>query len=173
MNDKSTASGAPNVIYLQDILDREFGEGDTRVICPITDSFVKHHGALGGFVRVWCLGGQATPSAIIDLLRPIPGIAEALDKATACEKFDLPPDREGDVVVLGAIDVVLGAAQSEHDLSTLGEARLRSHGAVSEARVPFILNRPLSAGYRQRAEAGPLKSQQIFDYAINGVESRP
>lgn len=173
MNDKSTASGAPNVIYLQDILDREFGQGDTRVICPITDSFVKHHGALGGFVRVWCLGGNATPLAIIDLLKEMPGIAEALDKATACRKFDLPPDREGDVVVLAEIDVVIGAAQAEHDLSTLGDARLRSHGAVSEARVPFILNHPLSARYRQRAALGPLKSHQIFDYAINGVELHP
>lgn len=172
MNDKSTASGAANVIYLQDILDREFGQGDTRVICPITDSFVKHHGALGGFVRVWCLGGKATPSAIIDLLSDMPGIAEALDKATACHKFDLPLDREGDVVVLGDIDTVIGAAQAEHDLSTLGDARLRSHGAVSESRVPFILNHPLSAPYRQRAALGPLKSHQIFDYAINGVELR-
>lgn len=173
MNDKSTATGAPNVIYLQDILDREFGAGDTRVICPITDSFVKHHGALGGFVRVWCLGGKATPRAIIDLLCKMPGIAEALDKATACRRFDLPFDREGDVVVLGAIDVVIGAAKAEHDLSTLGDARLRSHGSVSEARVPFIINHPLSDRYRHRAALGPLKSHQIFDYAINGVEFRP
>ena len=172
MNDKSTAAGTPNVIYLQDILDAKFGAGDTRVICPITDSFVKHHGALGGFVRVWCLGGKATPAAIIELLKDMPGIAEALDKATACQKFDLPPDREGDVVVLGQIDVVIGAAQAEHDLSTLGDARLRSHGAVSEARVPLIISQPLSAAYRQRAARGPLKSHQIFDYAINGVELR-
>jgi phosphonoacetate hydrolase len=73
MNDKSTPAGRPNVIYLQDILDEEFGKGDTRVICPITDAFVKHHGALGGFVRVWCLGGKATPPAIIDLSRACRG----------------------------------------------------------------------------------------------------
>ena len=102
----------------------------------------------------------------------MPGIAEALDKATACQQFDLPPDREGDVVVLAAIDVVIGAAAAEHDLSSLGDARLRSHGAVSEARVPFIINHPLSARYRQRAALGPLKSHQIFDYAINGVALR-
>lgn len=170
MNDKSTPAGRPNVIYLQDILDEEFGRGDTRVICPITDAFVKHHGALGGFVRVWCLGGKATPSAIIDLVKGMPGIAAALDKATVCRQFDLPPDREGDVAVLAEANVVIGAAASEHDLSSLGNARLRSHGAPTEARVPFILSQPLNDSYRQRAASGPLKSHQIFDYAINGVE---
>ena len=170
MNDKSTPAGRPNVIYLQDILDEEFGKGDTRVICPITDAFVKHHGALGGFVRVWCLGGKATPPAIIDLVKGMPGIAAALDKATVCRQFDLPPDREGDVAVLAEANVVIGAAESEHDLSSLGNARLRSHGAPTEARVPFILSQPLNDTYRQRAASGTLKSHQIFDYAINGVE---
>lgn len=170
MNDKSTPAGRPNVIYLQDILDEEFGKGDTRVICPITDAFVKHHGALGGFVRVWCLGGKATPPAIIDLVKGMPGIAAALDKATVCRQFDLPPDREGDVAVLAEANVVIGAAASEHDLSSLGNARLRSHGAPTEARVPFILSQPLNDSYRQRAASGTLKSHQIFDYAINGVE---
>jgi len=170
MNDKSTVEGKPNVIYLQDILDREFGKGDTRVICPITDAFVKHHGALGGFVRVWCLGGRATPEAIIALVKNLPGIAEALSKPEVCRRYELPADREGDVAVLGEANVVIGAAAAEHDLSGLGDARLRSHGGQTEARVPFILSHPLNEGYRQRAAAGSLKSHQIFDYAINGVE---
>ncbi len=170
MNDKSTPDGKPNVIFLQDILDREFGAGDTRVICPITDAFVRHHGALGGFVRIWCLGGRATPRAIIDLVKDMPGIAMALDKDEVCRRFELPPDREGDVVVIGDIATVIGAAEAEHDLSNLADARLRSHGAVTEARVPFILSRPLNARYRDRALAASLKSHQIFDYAINGTE---
>ncbi len=171
MNDKSTPDGKPNVIYLQDILDRKYGKGDTRVICPITDAFVKHHGALGGFVRVWCLGRRATPQSIIDLLQDMPGIAAALDREEACRRFELPPDREGDVVVIGEANVVIGAAEAEHDLSGLGDARLRSHGAVTEAHVPFILSHPLIESYRQRAAATPLKSHHIFDYAINGVEA--
>lgn len=173
MNDKSTPDGKPNVIYLQDILDREFGAGDTRVICPITDAFVKHHGALGGFVRVWCLGGKATPAAIIDRIAGLPGIAAALDRETVCRLYDLPADREGDVAVIGEANVVIGAAAAEHDLSSLGDARLRSHGGVTEARVPFVLSHPLSEDYRRRATDAPLKSYQIFDYAINGVEVGP
>jgi phosphonoacetate hydrolase len=169
MNDKSTPDGKPNVIFLQDILDREFGAGDTKVICPITDAFVRHHGALGGFVRVWCRGGKATPRAIIQLIKDMPGIELAMTKEEACRHFDLPPDREGDVVVIGDIGTVIGAAEAEHDLSNLSDARLRSHGAVTEARVPFILSRPASADFSRRAAMG-LKSYQIFDYAINGVE---
>lgn len=168
MNDKSTPQGRPNVIFLQDILDRKFGPGTTKVICPITDAFVKHHGALGGFVRVWCLDGKVSPQAIIDLVKDLPGVALALDKDEVCRRFELPPDREGDVAVIGDIGTVIGAAEAEHDLSNLADARLRSHGAVTEARVPFILSRPVSADFSRRAAQG-LKSHQIFDYAINGV----
>jgi phosphonoacetate hydrolase len=171
MNDKSRPDGTPNVIFLQDILDREFGKGDTRVICPITDAFVKHHGALGGFVRVWCLGGRATPGAVIDIVQELPGIAAAFDRDEVCRRFDLPPDREGDVAVIGDIGTVIGAAEAEHDLSNLADARLRSHGAVTEARVPFIVSQPLNEVYRRRAATTSLRSHQIFDYAINGVET--
>lgn len=168
MNDKSNARGKPNVIYLQDILDREFGPGDTKVICPITDAFVRHHGALGGFVRVWCLGGKATPQAIIDLVKDLPGIAAALDRETVCQRFELPPDREGDVAVIGDVNTVIGASVADHGLSKLADARLRSHGSTTEARVPFILSRPVNAEFQRRAAQG-LKSYQIFEYAINGV----
>jgi phosphonoacetate hydrolase len=48
--------------------------------------------------------------------------------------------------------------------------RLRSHGGVSERRVPFILNRPLRPEYAARAARGTLRSSELFDFAINGVE---
>ena len=54
MTDKSHPDGSPRVVFLQDELNRQFGTGAVRVICPITDPFVKHHGALGSFVRVSC-----------------------------------------------------------------------------------------------------------------------
>jgi len=170
MNDKSLVDGRPKVIFLQDLLDREFGVGDTRVICPITDAFVRHHGALGGFVRVWCRGGKATPKAIIALAGQLPGVELALDREETCRRFQLPPDREGDVAVLADARTVIGAGEADHDLAQLAGHRLRSHGGLSEARVPFILNRPLSAEYRDRAAAG-LSSHQIFEYALNAVEA--
>ena len=170
MNDKCDPDGRPNVIYLQDILDQAFGAGDTKVICPITDAFVRHHGALGGFVRVWCRGGKATPEAIIALAEKLPGVELALGRGEVCRRFELPPDREGDVAVLADARTVLGASEADHDLSQLAGTRLRSHGALSETRVPFILSRPLSGAYQERAKAG-LRSRRIFEFALNGVEA--
>ena len=168
MNDKSTSAGQPNVIWLQDILDAKFGKGDTKVICPITDAFVAHHGALGGFVRVWCRG-KATAHEIISVIRDIDGIESVLDKATACRVHDLPADREADVVVISAADVCVRASAADHDLSGLEGHRLRTHGGVSEAKVPFILSVPLNDEYKLKAAATTLKSYQIFEYAINGT----
>jgi phosphonoacetate hydrolase len=168
MNDKSDATGKPNVIWLQDILDARFGKGDTTVICPITDAFVAHHGALGGFVRVWCRG-KTTPEQVIAAVRGIKGLESVLDKETACAVHDLPADREGDVVVIAAADVCVGASAAAHDLSGLAGHRLRTHGGVSEAKVPIILSAPLNDEYKLKAGATTLKSYQIFDLALNGV----
>jgi phosphonoacetate hydrolase len=168
MNDKSNAAGRPNVIWLQDVLDARFGKGDTKVICPITDAFVAHHGALGGFVRVWCRG-RPSPGEIIEAIRGIDGIESVLDKATACRVHELPADREADVVVIATQNVCIGAAEADHDLSGLAGYRLRTHGGVSEARVPFILSAPLNDAYKLKAGAATLKSYQIFDFALNGT----
>ena len=168
MNDKSDAEGRPNVIWLQDILDDKFGKGDTRVICPITDAFVGHHGALGGFVRVYCQG-RAKPREVISAIAPIDGIEQALSREDVCRLYDLPPDREGDVAVISRADVCIGGAEKEHDLAGLKGHRLRTHGGVSEAKVPIVINRPLNDKYRLNTAGGPLKSYEIFDYALNGV----
>ena len=168
MSDKSNAAGEPNVIWLQDVLDAKFGAGETIVICPITDAFVAHHGALGGFVRVWSRG-KVTARQIIDHIGGIEGIELALDKETACRMFEMPPDREGDVAVISRENTCIGGSAKNHDLAGLKGHRLRTHGGVSEAKVPFILNRPLNDAYKARAASVPLKSYQIFDYAINGT----
>jgi len=156
------------VIWLQDILDAQFGKGDTRVICPITDAFVAHHGALGGFVRVWCQG-KASSKEVISVVRSLDGIEAVLDKATACRVHELPADREADVVVISTADTCIGGAQAEHDLKGLEGHRLRTHGGVSEAKVPFILSAPLNDAYRLKAGAATPKSYQIFDFALNGA----
>ena len=168
MNDKSDAAGRPNVIWLQDILDAKFGKGDTRVICPITDAFVAHHGALGGFVRVWCTG-KATPAQVIDALKGLEGLESVLDKQTACRVHELPADREADVVVISTANVCIGASAKDHDLSGLEGHRLRTHGGVSEAKVPFILSVPLNDEYKLKAGMNTLKSYQIFEFALNGA----
>jgi phosphonoacetate hydrolase len=169
MNDKSAADGAPNVVYLEDELNTRFGAGAVRVICPIADPFVRHHGALGSFVRVH-LRKSADIQPMMKFARTLPGVELVLDKEQVCTRFDLPADREGDFAVFGDRNTVVGARRQDHDLSQLAGHRLRSHGGLAEQKVPFLLSRPLNASYRKRAEERPLHNYDIFDFVLNGIE---
>lgn len=169
MADKSGEDGRPNVVYLEDALNDKFGAGAVRVICPIADPFVRHHGALGGFVRVHVLG-TGDIKAMMTYARSLPGVELVLDRVTVCERYQLPPDREGDFAVFTDRGTAVGARREDHDLSALGNHRLRSHGGLGEQRVPFVVSRPLKRDYRERAETGVLRNYDIFDFALNGVE---
>src|SRR5215472_15333108 len=169
MNDKALPNGEPNVIFLEDALNTRFGAGTVRVICPITDPFVRHHGALGSFVRGY-LRRDMDLSRVIAASAELPGVALSLDGAEATRRFELPLDREADFVVLGDANTAIGATRAEHDLSGLAGHRLRSHGGLGERQVPFILSRPLTSEYREIAAAGRLRNFDIFDFALNGIE---
>ena len=168
MNEKTNDDGTPCVVWLQDVLDAEFGEGASTVICPITDAFVGHHGALGGFVRVYCREGLSS-ERIIDAIADVPGLERVLSREDVAREFDLPVGPEGDVAVLGDRNTVIGARETDHDLSGLKGQRLRTHGSLHEADVPIILSRPVGDEYARRAEDARLHSYQVFDYVLNGV----
>jgi phosphonoacetate hydrolase len=170
MNDKARPDGAPNVIFLEDELNKRFGAGTVRVICPITDPFVRHHGALGSFVRVYARRA-ADLAEMMRASASLQGIALVLDGPEAARRFEMPVDREADFVALGDDNTVIGASRAEHDLSGLAGHRLRSHGGLGEQRVPFILSRPLTPEYRLRAETRRLRNFDIFDFALNGGAS--
>lgn len=163
MNDKHLGDGTPDVIYLQSLFDEWLGkaqaDGGARVILPITDPYVVHHGALGSFATVY-LPDDADAGALIGQLKSIDGIEEALTKAEACEKFELPTDRIGDLVVVSGQHKVLGTSADRHDLSGLTEP-LRSHGGVTEQTVPMIANRTVTAPDQQ------LRNFDVFDVALN------
>jgi phosphonoacetate hydrolase len=167
MNDKSGADGQPRVVFLEDELNRCFGAGAVRVICPITDPFVRHHGALGSFVRVYNRGG-ANLGALMEASRALSGVEEVLDGATAARRFELPEDLEGDFVVLGDAGTAVGASRAEHDLAGLAGRRLRSHGGLGEQKVPFMVSRSLRPDYLA-AKAGKLRTFDIFDAVLNGA----
>jgi phosphonoacetate hydrolase len=168
MNDKALPSGEPNVIFLEDELNNRFGPGAVRVICPITDPFVRHHGALGSFVRVYARNSADLP-ALIAASAALGGVQLVLDTAHAAKRFELPLDREADFVVIGDHNTAIGASRAEHDLSGLAGHRLRSHGGLGEQRVPFILSRPLTPEYRRIAATRHLRNFDIFDFVLNGV----
>jgi phosphonoacetate hydrolase len=164
MNDKHHADGSPNVVYLDPLFDDWLGKGKARVILPITDPYVAHHGALGSFATVY-LPGEADRAALIAELTATPGVELALGREEACARFELPPDRIGDLVVLSARHVALGTAPEKHDLSGLDEP-LRSHGGLTEQRVPMIANRKVTLPDGHR-----LRNFDVFDVALNRVSA--
>ena len=161
MNAKHRADGAPDVIYLQDVLDGWLGAGTARVILPITDPYVVHHGALGSFATVYLTENVKARIAAL------PGIEAVLTREEAAKRFELPPDRIGDLVVVSTRHVVIGTSKAKHDLSGLTEP-LRSHGGISEQKVPLVFNRKLKGlpGGRR------LRNFDAFDLALNYVEEK-
>jgi phosphonoacetate hydrolase len=169
MNDKTNADGTPRVVFLEEELNNRFGAKAARVICPITDPFVKHHGALGSFVRVY-LRSRLDLAEVMDAAAAIEGIALVLDGKSAALRYEMPLDREGDFVAIGDTHAVIGSSRAEHDLQGLHGHRLRSHGGLSEQVVPFIVSHPLNEAYRNVADARRLRNFDIFDFALNGVQ---
>ena len=163
MNAKTRADGSPNVIYLQDLLDGWIGANRARVILPITDPYVVHHGALGSFATVYLDAGEC--EAVRARLAALEGIDCVLSNAEACARFELPPDRMGDLVVVSGRQVVLGTSATRHDLSGL-DAPLRSHGGISEQTVPLVFNRR-TAGIPGRRR---LRNYDVLDVALNHLE---
>jgi phosphonoacetate hydrolase len=148
------------VIYLQDWFDKEIGAGKARVILPITDPYVVHHGALGSFATVY-LPPDLRAGDFIGKLRALRGMETVLERNAAADRFELPADRIGDLVCVSERFTVIGTSVSKHDLSGL-DAPLRSHGGVSEQRVPLIVNRKCAVDANRR-----WRNFDAFDLALN------
>ena len=161
MNAKVAMDGTPEVVYLQDWCDAQLGVGKARVILPITDPYVVHHGALGSFATIYLPPGIDAEGVAAQLQRHS-GMEAVYTREAAAERFELPADRIGDVVCVSERFTVIGTSASRHDLSGL-DAPLRSHGGLSEQRVPLILNRPLPGLDRSRR----FRNFDAFDLALN------
>lgn len=167
MNAKTGMDARPDVIYLQDLLDDWLGHGAARVILPITDPYVVHHGALGSFATVY-LPATLDAQQRKELVRRLAerrGLERVLSREEAARAYELPADRIGDLVIVSERSTVMGTRAAEHDLSGL-DAPLRSHGGVSEQHVPLILNRAIAGIDRQRR----WRNFDAFDLALNHAQ---
>jgi len=163
MNAKTDALGRPSIVFLQERLDAWVGAGTARVIRPITDPYVVHHGALGSYATVYV----NQPGQVDDAMKRIaalPGIEAVHTRAQGCARFELPPDRVGDIIVVSERLSVIGTSRDRHDLSGL-DAPLRSHGGLSEQRVPLIANRPAGELPLRR-----WRNFDAFDLALNHLQ---
>ncbi|MDG1675765.1 MAG: phosphonoacetate hydrolase [Paracoccaceae bacterium] len=165
MKPKHDTNGEPSVVYVQDLLDQWLGQGSARVILPITDPYVVHHGALGSFATAY-LPEDVDRNEIISKLSNTDGILLVIDKAAAVQRFDLPPDRIGDIVMISTENMTLGTSVDRHDLEALKEP-LRSHGGLTEQEVPFIVNRKINL-----PGAPELRNFDAFFYASIAANTR-
>ena len=160
MRAKADASGKVRAVFLQDVLDGWLGAGAARVVLPITDPYVLHHGALGACAMVY-LSAPEQAAALAARIQALAGIDVAVARDEACRRFDLPSARTGDIAVFSDGETVIGTRPAEHDLSAL-DAPLRSHGGRAEQEVPMFANRAVAGGSR------PRHNYDAFDVALNG-----
>ncbi len=165
MKAKHHADGSPDVIYLQDTLDKQFGIGKTRVILPITDPYVVHHGALGSFAQIYLYGPTVDEAA--KFIGAQDGIDVVLPRDEAVKTYGLDAERCGDLIVISGgakHSKVIGTSAAKHDLSGL-DAPLRSHGGLSEQTIPFISNVKL------KSLPSPLHNWDAFYVGCSCVEA--
>jgi len=169
MNDKVRYDGSPRVVYAESVL-AEAGFR-ARVVLPITDPYVKHHGSLGSFATVYLSEeDRADPQrrlAAMAALRECPGVYQVFGREDAAHHFELPADRIGDLVVLGDQNTVIGRTPEFHDLSQV--PHLRSHGGLDENEVPLWINRTLTPDYSKLLTSGRGRNFHLFDFLLNGV----
>jgi phosphonoacetate hydrolase len=163
MKPKHHADGSPNVVYVQDLLDEWLGKDAARVILPITDPYVVHHGALGSFATAYLPKG-ADREAVMAKLGKIEGISLVLGREEGCARFELPEDRMGDIILISGENKTIGTSEHRHDLAALDEP-LRSHGGLTEQEVPFIVNRVLP----ELPDAPELRNFDAFFYAVTAA----
>jgi len=166
MSRKTDFHNTAQLLFVEDVLAEAFGDGSARVICPITDPFVRHHGALGSFVRVYMRDAGNIEAAKALLLRQ-PGVHEVLSRREAADRLNLPFDLEGDLVVISKEDWALGSARKDHDLEAVQDRPLRTHGGYSEQRVPFLVSRPLDQEGQAWASSQRLHNYDIFHVILN------
>ena len=153
MKAKTNSAGEPNAIFLEDLLNEKFPEENFKVILPITDPYVVHHGSLGSFAMIY-VENQKLISDVIEEIKKIPQIDEVLNKLDACKIYHLPEDRTGDIICMSSESFTIGSSESKHDLSSLREP-LRSHGGLHEREVPFIIN---------SAKSDIKTQEQVYNY---------
>ena len=165
MNAKTNPDGSPKVQFIETIL-AERANITSRVILPITDPYVVHHGALGSYATVYLADENVSKAKVV--LQNLEGVELILTRDEAATKFNLPSERIGELVVFSDKETVIGRSESWHDLEKVNQG-LRSHGGIHESIVPLIINRPLRKAYKEKLVRGEARNFDLFDFLLNGA----
>lgn len=165
MNAKKNPDGTLRVHYIADVLEAA-GVRGCQVVLPITDPYVRHHGALGSFAWIHAKdAGQL--EAARGTLSALEGVEEVFTREEASVIYRHPPDRIGDLSVASDAATALGGSRAGHDLSLL-ENGLRSHGGRHEQIVPIIVSHPMKKRHNALLQAG-VRNSDLHDLLLNGV----
>lgn len=167
MQAKTNADGSPKVQFIEKLLNEQ--GISTRVILPITDPYVVHHGALGGYGTLY-LDDKSQLDAAKDYLLSLDGIEKVLTNAEAVEAYELPSDRIGDLVILSDAATTIGRTPEWHDLDKVKEG-LRSHGGEHSQVVPMIFNKKLNEEYSEKLASGEARNFDLYHFLSNGFET--
>ena len=102
-----------------------------RAVPIIKDLYTVHHSNLGGCIYLYL--DERDQERALGILNNLDGVDQALGREAAVRRFRLMGSRIGDIMVLGAADVVFG---DPAEVTMPGS--LRSHGSLYEEMVPVI-----------------------------------
>jgi phosphonoacetate hydrolase len=105
------------------------------------DKYLKHHRGFGGTAWVYLKSPRDSDRAAA-IIEKLPGVQEVMSRSEAARRFRLMPSRIGEIVVVGNRETVFGGMDSE---STTLPADYRSHGGLSEAKVPLVVHNAAQA----------------------------
>jgi phosphonoacetate hydrolase len=105
-------------------------------LSPEKDKYFKHHRGFGGASYVY-LNNANDLQTVKTALHRLKGVQKVLTRAEAAKQYHLPPNRIGDLIVLGDSTTVFGDLEN-HATENL-PATYRSHGSVYEINVPLII----------------------------------
>lgn len=117
------------------------------VVSTIRDQYTEHHRNLSGSAYVYCQFPPAVTTTAA-LLRLHPAVEEVWTRDEAAARFQLCPERIGDLMVLARKDALFGELPDVE-----AAVQLRSHGSRHESLVPIIGTTTLGYGpYRYNCD---------------------
>ena len=134
----------------------------SQVVPIIKDMYTVHHSNLGGCIYVYL--DDHDRDVAVEVLGALDGVDRALPKEAAAVEFHLMPERTGDLMVLGAPDVVFG---DPREVSI--PASLRSHGSLHEDRVPIIACGSGTTGFdfRENKDLGRFVFERVLARTVD------
>lgn len=100
------------------------------------DKYPKHHLGLGGVAWIY-LRQPADEQRVASVIEKLDGVEQVLTRNEAAKRFELMPERIGDLMVTGDRQTVFGVL--DHERETLAST-YRSHGSRYELGIPLVIH---------------------------------